>query len=483
MKTTELAKHFGKKLNYSGHTQSIVSPIDNQVLGEVDLASRADIAQEILRIQALQRSYSKHHVLSFLNKLKAQIESHRDLIAQYICLETGFIAQDCAEIIDGAIEYLEYFNQYAEHIDKIDTVIPFSYMEESTRKTILTRKPFNCVSVILPANATFTLAIVTIASALYAGSKIILRPSLQSALTGLLLDYLIKQCRMEEQPIAIVNCKANDFLDMCYQSKYIDLIHYIGSNQYAMAIMQQSFKSGKLALIDGQGNGLLYLDESYPIDEAIDIICNGSTRYNGCTCVSVNGLLIEQSIYNQVKNQLVDVFSGLRVGHPLDNNTQIGPLFNQQHALALKQQVKQSPGSQILCGGNVKEAYFSPAIIEKAYRPCDLTTKGIFGPALWIRSIQEPQLWDTLNENHYPLSDTILSKDQNKIESFILHSPAPRVCVNTDPSLESMFEPWGGYPPNSLNTVSMWIDKYYKSIQLDGEEAYILNLSSDWLNK
>ena len=199
-----------------------------------------------------------------------------------------------------------------------EQIIRHSYSSGSNRDIRITQRPFRCVAAVVPQNASLSLSIIIIASALYAGSRVILRPSLQNGPTGALLAESVMQSDPPEDYIVIANCLARDFVDACCTCESVDLIHYIGSNQYAQSVFTQAFNAGKICLLDGQGNGFLYLDDTFPLADAVRIITSGATRYNGETCTSVNGVLIKDTIYEQVKEALVDSFRNLHLGPPLD---------------------------------------------------------------------------------------------------------------------------------------------------------------------
>jgi acyl-CoA reductase-like NAD-dependent aldehyde dehydrogenase len=116
----------------------------------------------------------------------------------------------------------------------------------------------------------------------------------------------------------------------------------------------------------------------------------------------------------------------------------------------------------------VDGAYFTPAVLEGVESGDTLVREGLFGPAVWMRSIRRDEIRRWIRANRFPLSDTVLSLRPEVVSEFVGHARAARVCVNVDPSVESMFEPWGGYPPGSLNPVSLWSSKYRRTYQLDG---------------
>jgi acyl-CoA reductase-like NAD-dependent aldehyde dehydrogenase len=276
-----------------------------------------------------------------------------------------------------------------------------------------------------------------------------------------------------------VNCLASEFLEVCCASHDVDVIHYIGSNQHVLSVFDAAFTAGKVCLVDGQGNGLLYADDTFPVAEAARVIVRGATRFNGETCTSVNGVLAHRAVYAELRAAIVSEMSKLRVGDPTRADVEIGPLFSEKQAAGLRRTIAETAGARVLCGGEVRGAYFTPAVIEGVEPGQQIAREGFFGPVVWVAPVQPEEVGDWLRENRFPLSDTVLSASREAIAAFARASHAARICVNADPSVESMFEPWGGYPPSGLNPVSVWTEKYRQTFQLDGGLKEIMAVLSD----
>lgn len=464
-----LGNFVGDSLSGEGELIDVKSPVGDQSVGQVPILDESGISAALMSMASSRNTPSQKVVLEFLARLKDQIVQHRSAFIDFNHLETGFIEQDNVEIIDALIEYLEDFECYAkdESPDNI-VVTKHSYRNQNDRYMKVVKRPYDCVAVLVPQNASPALAVISIASALCVGAKVIVRPSLQCGVTGALLAHVIDASAPPKGMISVVNASAKSFLNACYQSSLVDVVHYIGSARYASTVLSDSFEHGKLALIDGDGNGMLYVDETFPLDRAVQIIVEGATRYNGETCTSINGVLIHPARYGLLEQKLIDAFESLKVGHPREEGVNVGPLFSQQQAEFMSSQILQAEHVDLKCGGKNERAYFSPAIITNVRQDDDLVTEGFFGPAVWLKAVSENELWQWLAANRFPLSDTILSHKAELIAEFASRSKAARICINEDPSIESMFEPWGGYPPGGLNPVSSWMDKYRQTIQLDG---------------
>lgn len=477
--TGPLGNLIGDNLYRTQCLHEVNSLVLGKVLGRVSLASQSEISRAIQHLSGPAQEISTQEVFGFLKRLKDQLCLHQDLFYEKTLLETGFITRDSVEVVQGSIDFLNDFESFVREQSPNEQVIRHSYSQTSHRDMRIVHRPFRCVAAVVPQNASLSLSIIILASALYAGSRVIIRPSLQNALTGALLAKVVYESHPPKGRIEIVNCLASDFLSACYASEHVDVIHYIGSNKHALPVFTQAFATGKTCLLDGQGNGVLYLDESFPLEMAASLITDGATRFNGETCTSINGILVHDALYQPLKEALVESFSHLHVGNPLyEPATQIGPLFSEKQAAGLVAMIQGSPSARVLCGGTQEGGYFQPTVLEGVQITDPLVREGFMGPMVWIQRLNERSLLDWLHGNRFPLSDTILSHDPDRIRQFATQSKAARICVNTDPSVESMFEPWGGYPPSGFNPVSIWIDKYRQAFQIDGEPQEIMAFSS-----
>ena len=450
-------------------THDVISPVTGEVLDQVALSSRCEIAQMLDDLSGSHERLSEAELHRCLDRLREQLVERREYLVNLTAMETGFVSQDSIDTVDGVIEFLADFQAHVDARPARPQVIHAPFSPDFAGTMRIVHRPFRCVAAMVPQNASLSLSVIIIASALHAGARLVLRSSLQSACTGTVLAELVRESGLSERHVRIVNCAAGDFLTACYESDVVDLIHYIGSSGYTQNVFRDSYASGKSCLMDGSGNGLLYVDDSFPVERAVKLVTSGVTRFNGETCTSINGVLVSAPIYERFREALVDSISRLCVGHPLDVGVDVGPLFGERHARGLHETLCGTTGAgRLLCGAKLDGAYFTPALLEELDASHPIAREGFFGPAAWIQSIRVEELEHWLGANRYPLSDTVLTARPDFADAFAGVSRAARVCVNTDPSVESMFEPWGGYPPGGLNPVSTWVEKYLQTYQLVG---------------
>jgi len=450
----------------------LISPVTGEVIRHVRLASHDEILASARRLMAVPIETQPEDLFAFYRRLERELTSRRDELIRTTIAETGFILRDAEETVDAAIDFLASFETFVGRHAAPDLVFRHSYSSATRRSMRLTSRPYRMIAALVPQNASLSLGITILAAALHAGTRVLLRPSLQTASTGALLAEAVAQSDPPEGRLDVVNSLAATFLEAACASEHVEVVHYIGSNRHAAAVLHQTFEAGKLCLLDGQGNGMLYLDETYPLETATRLITEAATRFNGETCTSVNGVLVEESLYPRLRHALVDSFASLALGDPFREGTRVGPLFSAGQAGSLRALLT-SDGARLLSGGEVAGAYIQPAVAEGVHPGHAMVREGLYGPCVWIQPVRWSDVPRWLKSNRFPLSDAVLSARPDVVRGFARLSRAPRICVNADPSIESMFEPWGGYPPGSLNPVSPWIQKYRQSYQLDGSHEEI----------
>jgi len=450
----------------------LISPVTGEVLRQVRLASHEEILASAKRLMAIPIEGPPEDLFAFFRRLEGNLKTRREELIRTTIAETGFILHDAEETVDAALDYLASFETFVARHASPDVVYRHSYSSSTRRSMRLTSRPYRMIAALVPQNASLSLGITILTAAICAGSRVLLRPSLQTASTGALLAEAVAASDPPEGRLDVVNSLAATFLEAACASEHVEVVHYIGSNRHAASVLHQTFAAGKLCLLDGQGNGMLYVDETYPLETATRLITDAATRFNGETCTSVNGVLVEESLYPRLRHALLESLAALRLGDPFHPDTRVGPLFSAGQAGSLRA-LLHSEGARLIGGGEVEGAYIRPAIAEGVHPGHSMVREGLYGPCLWIHPVRGSDVPRWLHANRFPLSDAVLSARPDAIREFARVSRAPRVCVNADPSIESMFEPWGGYPPGSLNPVSPWIQKYRQSYQLDGHHEEI----------
>lgn len=437
------------------------SPCDGSLIQSANLLSSDEL--EALFAPAPPLKISLPEIEAFAKRLYGSLEQLRGPLRETMQYETGFIGRDCDEMLEGSLALVAQFTaQFAAAQSRPSAPI-FYEVGSQKRRIELRSVSWGTVAIILPQNAFLLVGLTVALNALATGNRAILRAPLQSARSSLLLSQAFAQAQVPGDAVSVVLASSREFVTSLCKAPAPILLHYMGSSAHAPGILKQCFESGKSALADGAGNVWVYVDEN--IENAADILANGATRYNGQTCTSINGALIHPAIYETVRDSLREKLAALTVANPVEGDPIIGPLFDAKQAQWCAEQMAQS-GGEILLGGSSDGNYLSPSLVEKPDYGSSLIVEGLFGPALWIAPGTREDFVKAWPQNQYPLCAGVLSNSDQ--DWWLTHLPnAARVVFNGDPSIEDIFEPWGGYPASGANPVSVWHEKYRRVVAVD----------------
>lgn len=410
-------------------------------------------------------SFDIAEVWAFAERLHAILEEFEPLLRESLQLETGFIGRDCDELLQGTLQYVRGFKQVWEKSASLATESLRYHHGLQERRIRLVCVPWGTVAVILPQNAFLLVAVTALLNGLVTGNRVILRAPQQSARSAALLAAAIYRAEAPQRAASVVLAKARPFIEALCRSHEGVLIHYMGGSSHAPHILSDAFEAGKQVCIDGSGNCWVWIGADMPVDAAVDILTHGALRYNGQTCTSINGALIDPLIYLDVRETLAERWRSLRVGDPA-TEVDVGPLFDQSQAEWCVRQTHNS-GGRIVCGGSHRSNMFEPTLVDQPDPASSLVREGLFGGGLWLAPGGRDDFVSLWRTNRYPLCAGVLSPSADAAWWSMRLPNTARLVLNGDPSVEYTFEPWGGYPSSGLNPVGVWHEKYQRIVSID----------------
>lgn len=447
-----------------GEEYKTVSALDGSMLHRSRMLSWEQV-QELADIPAPIESpyWNLGELGSFLDRLTDGLDRRRAALIHAMRHETGFIPSDCEEVFDGVLTLLRKF---CAHDQNSAEPPPKPYFHDD-RVIDFAVAPWGSIAVILPQNAFLYLAVTCLANALAAGNRVALRAPGQSALSATLLAEAVQEAGAALEIAAIVMAKSKEFVAAFQETSQPGLIHYMGSSRHAPSILAESFRAGKSSLIDGDGNVLVYVGPDANPGDAADVLTQGAIRYNGQTCTSINGAIIHLDIYDEVRSALLQRWRALTFGDTIeDPSVSVGPLLSSEQAQWCEAQLAQS-GGELLRGGKSARNILEPGLLEHPNTTSSLVREGLFGPALWIARGDAKDYLGIWRTNKYPLCAGVIGAQEPR-EWWALRLPGvARLVVDGDPSIEDIFEPWGGYLGSGSNPVSSWKSKYQRTLQID----------------
>jgi aldehyde dehydrogenase (NAD+) len=331
-----------------------------------------------------------------------------------------------------------HFFYYAGWADKLEYAFP-------NRRP----RPLGVAGQIIPWNFPLLMLAWKIAPALAAGNTVVLKPAETTPLTALLFCDLVRQA---ELPPGVVNIVTGDGRTGAALVKHpgVDKIAFTGSTDVGKAIQRELAGSGKGLTLELGGKAANVIFDDAALDQAVEGIVNGIYFNQGHVCCAGSRLLVQESIYEPVIEKLKRRLATLRVGDPLDKNTDVGAINSRQQLDKITELVAsgEAEGAEIYqppCRLPERGYWFAPTVFTNVAQSYRIAQEEIFGPVLSVLTFRTPdEAVEKANNTPYGLSAGVWTEKGSRILWMAERLRAGVVWANTynrfDPA-----SPFGGY--------------------------------------
>ena len=442
----------GEDIIGDGGTFSSVSPIDKSEICEVSLGTSADI-DSAARSASLAfsgwRDISASNRRSILLSIADAIESRADEIALCECWDTG---QAYRFMSKAALRGAENFRYFA---DQVIQARDGQHLKSPTLMNITTRVPIGPVGVITPWNTPFMLSTWKIAPALAAGCTVVHKPAELSPLTARLLVEIAEDAGLPKGVLNVVNGYGEDVGKALCEHPLIRAIAFVGESKTGSLITKQGADTLKRNHLELGGKNPVIVFEDADLDRALDAVLFMIFSINGERCTSSSRLLVQESIRVEFESKLVERIGKIKVGHPLDPNTEIGPLISQDHYDKVTSyfQIAADDGATIAAGGtsgSPEGYYVSPTLFTDASSTMRISREEIFGPVLTsIGFTDESEALRIANDTQYGLTGYLWTNDLKRALRFTDSLEAGMIWVNSE-NVRHLPTPFGGMKSSGI---------------------------------
>jgi aldehyde dehydrogenase (NAD+) len=310
-------------------------------------------------------------------------------------------------------------------------------------------KPLGVAGQVIPWNFPLLMAAWKIAPALATGNTVVLKPAETTPLTALVLAEIIQQADL---PPGVVNILpgAGDIGAALVEHADVNKIAFTGSTEVGKLIQRQLAGSGKKLTLELGGKAANIVFDDAPIDQAVEGIVNGIFFNQGHVCCAGSRLLVQESVFDEVISSLKRRMATLRVGDPLDKNTDIGAINSAAQLARIRElsdigaeegAERWSPACELPSQGY----WFAPTIFTGVTQAHRIAREEIFGPVLSVLTFRTPaEAVAKANNTPYGLSAGVWTEKGSRILWMAEQLKAGVVWANTFNKFDPA-SPFGGY--------------------------------------
>jgi aldehyde dehydrogenase (NAD+) len=423
-----------------GRTFKTVSPATEEVLAEVTEASAADVDRAV---QAARKAYEKtwsklpaRERGKYLYRIARIIQERARELAVLESLDNGKPIRESRDVDIPLVA--AWFFHYAGWADKLEHA---GFGPDP--------RPLGVAGQVIPWNFPLLMLAWKIAPALAAGNTVVLKPAETTPLSALLFAEI---CAQADLPPGVVNIVtgAGDTGRALVEHPGVDKVAFTGSTEVGKMIARSVAGTRKRLTLELGGKAANIVFDDAPIDQAVEGIVNGIFFNQGHVCCAGSRLLVQESVYDEVLTSLKRRLGTLRVGDPLDKNTDIGAINSAEQLARIRElsAVGEAEGAERwspACELPDRGFWFPPTIFTGVTQAHRIAREEIFGPVLSVLTFRTPaEAVEKANNTPYGLSAGVWTDKGSRILWMAGQLRAGVVWANTfnrfDPT-----SPFGGY--------------------------------------
>ncbi|MBM3297297.1 MAG: aldehyde dehydrogenase family protein [Candidatus Aminicenantes bacterium] len=430
----------------SASVRTIRSPFDGSATGEVCFASREQVEEAVGAAHdafALTRALSSHERSQALEKVSAGITGRREELARSIALQAGKPIRDARTEVERAAGT---FKTAAEEAKRLNgELIPLDWIPAAKgRWGIVRRFPVGPVAAISPFNFPLNLVAHKVAPAMAAGNTVVLKPASQVPVTALILGEIIRESGCPDGGVNVVPAGYKDAEPMILDER-VKMLTFTGSPAIGWELKKQA--NQKKVTLELGGNAAVVVEPDADLEFALPRIVTGAFSYAGQICISIQRIFLHEKIYERFMDDFLQRTKKLKLGDPLDEATDVGPMIDEASARQTEEWIGEATaqGARILCGGKRKGTMVEPAVLENVRPEMRISWLEAFAPVVVVYPYKDfENALEEVNNSIYGLQAGVFTNDLKKAFRAFEALEVGGVIVNDIPTFRVDHMPYGG---------------------------------------
>jgi glyceraldehyde-3-phosphate dehydrogenase (NADP+) len=378
-----------------------------------------------------------------LREISAGIKSRREELGRLLSLEAGKPIRDALIEVDRAVLTFRLGAEEAERM--YGETIPLDLMPSSKGRMGITRRfPVGPVAAISPFNFPLNLAAHKLSPAIAAGCSIVLKPPSKDPLTMLTVAEIIDSVGLPPGAVSILPM-TRELGDRMVADDRFKLLTFTGSPSVGWRMKERAGK--KKVVLELGGNAGCIVDRTADLEWAVKRILVGGFGYAGQTCISVQRMYVHEDVREAFLDKFVAGVKALKVGDPLQPDTDLGPMVDEKAASRTQRWVDEAVqlGGKVVTGGKANGAFFEPTILENVPVEAQVCSNEAFAPLVVVFPFNDfDEAIRQVNDSFFGLQTGVFTNDLGHAWQAFNELEVGGVIVNDIPTYRIDHMPYGG---------------------------------------
>lgn len=449
-------KHYeiyvGGEFRTSKHKLDVSNPFTGKIFAQTYNACYLDIEEAIGKAENVKeemRNLPAFQRYEILKTIAEKLTERRKNFAEIIAMEAAKPIIYALAEVDRAITTFAIAAEESKRIPREYLGLDWTPQGEG-KEGMVKYFPVGLVAAIAPFNFPLNLAVHKVAPAIAAGCPVILKPASHTPLATLELAKIIDATTLPKGAFSVLPME-RELANKLVRDERFGLLTFTGSPDVGWKMKKDVGK--KKLILELGGNAGVIVTSTADIDWAVKRCVIGGFAYSGQVCIHAQRIFVDKNIINEFSEKLATAVKSLSYGDPLDKETQISVMIDEQNAIRIESWVNEaiSDGAQCLCGGKRNKNYYEPTILTNTKASHKVNKMEVFGPVVTVEPYTTfEEAVERLNDTNYGLQAGLFTNDIKQMDYAFNNVEVGGLILNDTSIFRVDQMPYGGVKDSGL---------------------------------
>jgi len=437
----------GGKWETGVDTIPVMDKYSGEPIGTIPRASKADVERAVGAAQSAFGGFADlpaHRRAKILEKTSELLAKYQEDIAAIICREAGKAWKYSVAEVGRAVETFKFAAEEAKRIHG-ETIPMDASAGAEKRFGFYFRTPVGVVAAISPFNFPMNLVAHKVAPAIAAGNTVVLKPATTTPITAIRLGEILMEAGLPDGVFNLIYGEGSTVGDWLVTDPRPAKVTFTGSPPVGQHIMSRAGLK-KVTLELGNNSGTI-IEADGDIDAAVPRCVVSAFANSGQICISLQRLYLHQAIAKEFTQKFVEATAKLKVGNPLDKDSDVGPMIDEKEAKRAEAWISEAvgQGAKILVGGKREGRILWPTILDNVRHDMKVMCQETFAPLVSLVTYKDfDEALELLADSPYGLQAGIYTRDISKAFKAIKRVDVGGMMINDTSIFRVDHMPYGG---------------------------------------